>query len=72
MTKIIINRCFGGFGVSDEAVKRYGEIKGWRERFHLESGYHTALYPIGYSGLVSLLIDLGDKEDIKYRKKIIK
>lgn len=28
MTKIVINRCFGGFGLSDKAVKRYGEIKG--------------------------------------------
>ena len=28
MTKIVINRCYGGFGLSDKAIKRYGEIKG--------------------------------------------
>lgn len=28
MTKIAINRCFGGFGLSHEAVMRYFEIKG--------------------------------------------
>jgi hypothetical protein len=28
MTKVVINRCFGGFGLSHEAVMRYFEIKG--------------------------------------------
>lgn len=27
MTKIVINRCHGGFGLSDEAVERYAQIK---------------------------------------------
>ena len=27
--KVVINRCFGGFGLSYEAVKRYFELKGW-------------------------------------------
>jgi hypothetical protein len=26
--KLVINGCFGGFGLSDEAVMRYAEIKG--------------------------------------------
>jgi len=26
--KIAVNRCFGGFSLSDEAIKRYGELKG--------------------------------------------
>lgn len=26
--KVVINRCFGGFGLSHEAVLRYAEIKG--------------------------------------------
>lgn len=30
MTKIVINRCYGGFGLSKDALKRYAEIKGWR------------------------------------------
>lgn len=24
--KVVINRCFGGFGLSDAAIKRYGEL----------------------------------------------
>ena len=26
--KVVINRCYGGFGLSDEAVVRYAELKG--------------------------------------------
>lgn len=29
MTKIVYNACFGGFGLSDEAMVRYAELKGW-------------------------------------------
>lgn len=28
MAKIVINRCYGGYGLSHEAVMRYAEIKG--------------------------------------------
>lgn len=28
MNRIVINRCFGGFGLSDKAILRYLEIKG--------------------------------------------
>ncbi len=28
MPKIVVNACFGGFGLSDNAIKRYAEIKG--------------------------------------------
>lgn len=28
MTKVIINSCFGGFGLSDAAIERYAELKG--------------------------------------------
>jgi hypothetical protein len=28
MKKIVINGCYGGFGLSDEAIVRYAEIKG--------------------------------------------
>lgn len=26
--KVVINKCFGGFGLSDAAVERYAELKG--------------------------------------------
>lgn len=29
MTKIVFNTCFGGFGLSEKAMQRYAEIKGW-------------------------------------------
>ena len=28
MKKVVINRCFGGFGLSDDAVERWAELKG--------------------------------------------
>ena len=28
MTKVVINKCHGGFGLSDNAVMRYGELAG--------------------------------------------
>ena len=28
MNRVVINRCFGGFGLSHEAILRYAEIKG--------------------------------------------
>lgn len=29
MKKIVINRCYGGFGLSHDAVLKYAELKGW-------------------------------------------
>lgn len=28
MPKIVVNDCFGGFGLSNDAIKRYAELKG--------------------------------------------
>lgn len=28
MKKVVINRCYGGFGLSDEAIELYGKLKG--------------------------------------------
>lgn len=28
--KVVINRCYGGFGLSDQAVERYAELKGMK------------------------------------------
>ena len=29
MTKVVINRCYGGFSISAAAKRRYAELKGW-------------------------------------------
>lgn len=29
MTKVVYNACFGGFGLSAAAMRRYGELKGY-------------------------------------------
>jgi hypothetical protein len=44
--KIVINKCYGGFGLSDEAMKRYAELKGItlypeKDRSGLYSNYYT-------------------------------
>lgn len=28
MPKVVVNNCYGGFGLSNDAIKRYAEIKG--------------------------------------------
>lgn len=28
MTKVVVNGCYGGFGISNAAIRRYAEIKG--------------------------------------------
>lgn len=38
MTKIVINRCFGGFGLSKEAIELYGKKKGL-DLITVETGY---------------------------------
>lgn len=59
MTKIVINTCFGGFGLSKKALKRYNEV---------------AKYPVDYDweihrddpALVQVVEELGDKVKGKY------
>jgi len=37
MKKIIINKCYGGFGLSDEAYEWLMKNKGWRVTEYLET-----------------------------------
>lgn len=39
--KIAVNKCYGGFGLSHEAVMRYAELKGIK--VYPENGKHSAL-----------------------------
>lgn len=43
MRKIVYNACFGGFGLSHEAVKRYGELKGLNLIFIKEKDFYLGL-----------------------------
>ena len=36
--EIVINKCFGGFGLSNKAIKRYLELKGKQAFFYIEKG----------------------------------
>lgn len=40
MTKIVVNRCYGGFGLSHEAMLRICELKQMSVFFHKEDGYY--------------------------------
>lgn len=41
MTKIVYNACYGGFGLSHEAVMRYAELKGIKLYFERQYGYNN-------------------------------
>lgn len=47
MTKIVYNACYGGFGLSHEAVMRYAELKGIKLYFNKDySMYNYYLIPV--------------------------
>ena len=56
MTKIVYNACYGGFGLSDEAMRRYCEIKGIAEET-IYDGDIERTDPV----LVQVVEELGDK-----------
>ncbi len=37
--EIVINRCWGGFGLSRKALKRYAELKGFKLYFYKQTKY---------------------------------
>ena len=39
MTKVVINRCYGGFGLSDIAFERYLDLKGIKYRIGTAKGF---------------------------------
>jgi hypothetical protein len=56
MTKIVYNACYGGFGLSDEAMMRYCEIKGIPEETIYDDDIERT-DPV----LVQVVEELGDK-----------
>ncbi len=84
MTKIVYNACYGGFGLSDEAILRYAELKGiavYPEKVHFFTMYWTV--PNGKDNdsclreydierddpiLVQVVEELGEKANGRYAK----
>lgn len=85
MVKIVLNGCYGGFGLSDEATKRYAEIKGWAlEEASDEYGFITLIdeqgerlssYDLGSNRtdpvLVQVIEELGKAADTDFSKLYI-
>src|SRR6185437_3343396 len=46
MTKIVYNRCYGGFGLSDKAVIRYAELKGLKVYVERENGLSVTFWTL--------------------------
>lgn len=75
MVKVVINRCYGGFGLSFEACKLIAERKGWtlatddydREYFIPELGKDQRLDPYDLERndpiLVAVVEELGEDAD---------
>lgn len=75
MTKIVYNKCYGGFGLSRKAVERYFELKGWELRVINENGWeyyvrkHSGEYFYAHElerddpVLVRVVEEFGDKAD---------
>jgi hypothetical protein len=75
VTKIVYNACFGGFGLSGEAMKRYAELKG----FTVDSE-HGFYYLLDLNGkrfsddnirrddpiLVQVVEELGDRANTRF------
>lgn len=57
--KLVINRCYGGFGLSPTAIKRLAEMKG-RECYFFKTNYPSREYvpvdPIGDSSVSQMML----------------
>lgn len=57
--KVVINSCFGGFGLSDAALARYNELS-------QQSLKHYSKIPRNDTNLVQVVEELGKKADTPY------
>lgn len=65
--KIVINRCHGGFGLSDEAIKRYKELSDNEDYPH----YFFYLIKRNDPALVKVVEELGKKASGEFAKLAI-
>lgn len=65
--KIVINRCYGGFGLSMAALKRYVELKGMNPYFYKENWKTKTYYKINdmdekdFYSITCITEDLGNE-----------
>ena len=68
--KVVINKCFGGFGLSDEAIRLYASKKGIQLGEKTNWGFYEELYdgdiPRDDPVLVELVEQLGTDADGSY------
>lgn len=76
--KVVINRCYGGFGLSHEAIMRYAELKGFENFRFEEGGTFSNYYFIGEEGfyisdiertdpiLIQVVEELGNDANTKH------
>jgi len=56
--KVVINKCYGGFSLSPEAIQRYADLKG----VHANS-FHDRDIPRNDTALVRVVEELGKQAD---------
>jgi len=79
VTKIVYNACFGGFGLSEDAVRRYAELKGLiygsdgNEHWHIpylsdSDGKRISAYNIERTdpALVQVVEELGERANTRF------
>ena len=44
--KLVINTCFGGFGLSEKAMRRYFELKGWPLYVEKHGSLHSTYWKV--------------------------
>ena len=80
MTKVVYNQCFGGFSLSDKAVRRYGELKGVEilsegTYYYVEDGRRNYFWYWDIErddpALVRVVEEMGEEADGRYADLVV-
>jgi len=55
MTKVVINKCYGGFGITKKCLKLYNKLSGKKEEYDFDIERHDPF-------LIKAIEQLGEKE----------